>query len=81
MIALSDSLGNVEVAEGILPGQIALRPQGTNGFGYDPVFYVPDFDKTLAEMSLEQKNQISHRARAFKKAKEILLKKITITLY
>ena len=76
VIALSDPRGNVDVAEGILHGRISPKPQGSHGFGYDPVFYVPDFDNTLAEMSLGQKNQISHRARALKKTKEILLKKL-----
>ena len=73
---MADFLGNVETAEGELLGQIATKQQGTNGFGYDPVFFVPEVGKTLAEMSLDQKNRISHRAIAFKKAKDILRKKI-----
>ena len=76
VIAVSDSIGKVEIAEGVLPGQIAQTSQGTKGFGYDPVFFVPEVGKTLAEMSLDQKNRISHRAIAFKKAKDILRKKI-----
>ena len=76
VIAVSDSIGKVEIAEGVLLGQIAQTSQGTKGFGYDPVFFVPEVGKTLAEMSLDQKNRISHRAIAFKKAKDILQKKI-----
>ena len=76
VIALADFLGNVETAEGELFGQITNTQQGTSGFGYDPVFFVPEVGKTLAEMSFDEKNRISHRAVAFRKAKEILRKKI-----
>jgi XTP/dITP diphosphohydrolase len=51
---------------------ITEQPQGTSGFGYDPVFLVPEKGKTLAEMTAEEKNQVSHRARAFQRAKELL---------
>ena len=53
-------------------GAIALRPQGTGGFGYDPVFYVPSLGKLMAEMSMEEKNGISHRGQAARKAVEYL---------
>jgi XTP/dITP diphosphohydrolase len=66
------STGKVEVAEGILEGLIAEAPAGTHGFGYDPVFFIPELGKTLAELSPAQKNRISHRARAFEKIKAIL---------
>lgn len=62
----------VEVAEGVLEGLIAERPAGTHGFGYDPVFWVPELDKTLAELTATEKNRVSHRARALVKAKEFL---------
>jgi len=52
------------VAEGVLEGRIALEPRGTNGFGYDPVFELPDIGRTLAELTLEEKNRLSHRGRA-----------------
>ncbi|MDZ7765440.1 MAG: RdgB/HAM1 family non-canonical purine NTP pyrophosphatase [Melioribacteraceae bacterium] len=59
---------------GELPGQIIKELKGTNGFGYDPIFIPEGFDRTLAEMSIEEKNKISHRAKAFGELKEILLK-------
>ena len=49
-------------------GVIALSPAGDRGFGYDPVFYLPEYDLTMAELPLEKKNTISHRARALEKA-------------
>jgi XTP/dITP diphosphohydrolase len=64
--------GRVQVAMGTLDGMITEQPQGTSGFGYDPVFLVPEKGKTLAEMTAEEKNQVSHRARAFQRAKELL---------
>lgn len=57
---------------GICQGIITEAPRGTLGFGYDPVFLVPEKGKTFAEMSLEEKNRISHRGRALKKFKEYL---------
>ncbi len=61
-------------ALGELPGIIINEFRGQNGFGYDPIFVPDGFEKTLAELSLEEKNSISHRARAFNKLKEILQK-------
>lgn len=49
---------------GECPGFIAFEPKGSSGFGYDPIFYIPELGKTMAELSLEEKNRISHRARA-----------------
>ena len=62
----------VTVVEGALDGVIAETPAGTQGFGYDPVFFVPELGKTLAQLTPEEKNRISHRARAFGKLKELL---------
>ena len=56
--------GRKIVARGECPGQILLAPQGQGGFGYDPVFYLPELQKTYAELRPEEKNAISHRARA-----------------
>ncbi len=53
---------------GQLDGEIALEAKGENGFGYDPIFYNPSFGKTNAEFTLEEKNKMSHRSIAIKKA-------------
>ena len=58
--------GKKIVARGECPGEILRSPRGNNGFGYDPVFYIPEEHCTFAELSSEQKNRISHRARALK---------------
>jgi len=55
------------VAEGIWRGEIARTPRGSNGFGYDPLFFVPALGKTAAELDAEQKNRISHRGIALQK--------------
>jgi XTP/dITP diphosphohydrolase len=62
----------VQVAHGALHGVIAEEASGALGFGYDPVFFVPELGKTLAQLSAGQKNTISHRAKAFCKMREIL---------
>ena len=64
--------GRVQVAQGTLDGVIAEEASGNLGFGYDPVFLVPELSKTLAQLSADQKNMISHRAKAFTKAKALL---------
>ena len=64
--------GRVRVAQGVLDGMIAEEANGTLGFGYDPVFFVPELGKTLAQLSADQKNTISHRAKAFTQAKDLL---------
>ena len=55
---------------GVLEGRIALRAAGSNGFGYDPVFLVPQYGKTLAQLDSEIKNRISHRGKAFREIAE-----------
>jgi len=72
--AVATPSGKAEVAEGMLEGMIAEAPAGTQGFGYDPIFFVPQLGKTLAQLAPGEKNRISHRARAFSKVREILLK-------
>lgn len=62
----------VLVVTGIVEGVILEEPRGNNGFGYDPLFYIPELDKTMAELTLEEKNQISHRGRALVKLAEKL---------
>jgi len=54
----------VEVADGTVEGEILDAPRGTGGFGYDPLFYLPDLDQTMAELDLEMKLSLSHRGRA-----------------
>ena len=61
--------------EDYLYGEISREYRGDNGFGYDPIFYVPNLDKNLAELSLEEKNKISHRALCLKKLIKYLIKK------
>ena len=58
--------------EGVCEGRIAFAPSGNGGFGYDPIFFIPEYNCTMAELDETIKNQISHRARAAVKAKEIL---------
>lgn len=62
------------IVEGELRGGITEEQSGVGGFGYDPVFFVPEAGKTMAELSFEEKNRISHRRRALDKAREFLLK-------
>lgn len=64
--------GREYVTEGSVEGRILFAEKGNDGFGYDPVFYLPDMGKTMAELSLDQKNELSHRAKAFAKAVPIL---------
>jgi XTP/dITP diphosphohydrolase len=61
-----------EVFEGILEGRIASEPAGCYGFGYDPVFFVPEYNRTVAQMTAEMKNRISHRGQALRLLKKSL---------
>lgn len=71
-IALAEPSGYTRVVEGVIEGVIADAPRGKNGFGYDPIFFVPELGKTLAELTPEHKNRISHRARAARAARVLL---------
>ena len=64
--------GQELVTLGEIQGRIDYEEKGKNGFGYDPIFYVPEFGKTTAELTDEEKNSISHRGRALRKMKEKL---------
>ena len=64
--------GTVEVTRGTIEGRIGYEEKGENGFGYDPIFYVPEYGCTTAELSPEQKNEISHRGKALRLMKEII---------
>lgn len=71
-LAFPDGEGTAFTFDGVFEGYIASEPRGKDGFGYDPVFFVPERNKTAAELTLEEKNAISHRARALRKLKEFL---------
>lgn len=60
------------LCEGVCDGVIALAPRGTQGHGYDPIFYVPELGKTMAELEMAEKNRISHRGHAARRAAAIL---------
>ena len=70
--ALAMPGGHARVATGTLVGVIAERCVGSQGFGYDPVFLLPELGRTLAELTAEEKNRISHRAKAFRAMADIL---------
>lgn len=72
VIALATPRGEVELCSGECRGYIAFAPRGKHGFGYDPVFYLPELDMTMAELPLSLKNNVSHRGQAAQKAAEIL---------
>ncbi|MGB3903476.1 MAG: XTP/dITP diphosphatase [Anaerolineae bacterium] len=72
VIAVAEPEGGVWTTEGKCEGVIALAPKGEHGFGYDPVFYLPDQEKTMAQLAPEVKNRISHRARAAREIRPIL---------
>ena len=74
VIAIAKPDGTVQFCDGECKGTITIKTSGANGFGYDPVFYLPEFGKTMAELPADVKNQISHRAKAAQKAKMLLLK-------
>ena len=72
VIAVAEPTGAFKLFEGACEGVIALEPRGKAGFGYDPVFYLPSLKKSMGELSPEEKNGISHRGRAARKAVEYL---------
>ena len=72
VIAIATPEGQVEFASGTCRGIITLKPRGEHGFGYDPVFYLPELDKTMAELPQDIKNQLSHRGKAAGKAHRVL---------
>jgi len=73
-IAIASPSGEVQLAEGICPGEIIPEERGTGGFGYDPIFLLTERGRTMAELNMEEKNRLSHRARAVLAAKPILRK-------
>ena len=75
VIACAYPDGTVDTATGIIEGKLAKEPKGENGFGYDPIFYLPERGMTTGEMEPEEKNAISHRGIAIRKMVEILKKR------
>ena len=74
IIAIATPDGKVELCSGECYGFITFAPRGEHGFGYDPVFYLPELGKTMAELPLSLKNQVSHRGRAASQVYRVLLK-------
>jgi XTP/dITP diphosphohydrolase len=72
MIAIASLDGEVALCQGECQGIIAFEPKGDNGFGYDPIFYLTELGKTMAELSMDEKNAVSHRGLAVRKARRIL---------
>jgi len=72
VIAMADPQGGVRLCRGECPGLVAEAPQGEGGFGYDPIFYLPERGLTMAQLSAEEKNAISHRGRAAQAARQVL---------
>lgn len=72
-IAVASPSGEVELATGECEGEIIPEERGSNGFGYDPIFFIPDIGRTMAELEMDEKNRLSHRARAIQNSIPILL--------
>jgi len=72
VIAIATPEGKLKLCQGKCHGIIAFEAKGENGFGYDPIFYLPKLAKTMAELPLELKNQLSHRGEAAQRARKIL---------
>ncbi len=77
VVAIATPAGKVNTRAGSLEGVITDLPRGEHGFGYDPIFYIPSFGQTLAELHPNVKNNISHRAEASAAAKELLAKMLS----
>ena len=64
--------GNIRTVREAMEGRIGYEERGENGFGYDPIFYLPEYGCTSAELSMEEKNKISHRGKALRAIKDVL---------
>lgn len=73
VLVLADGDTIIATAEGTFEGLMLIEPRGTGGFGYDPYFFLPELGKTVAELSAEEKNAISHRGKALRKLRSKLL--------
>lgn len=72
VIAIASPDGEMITCHGECQGIITFEPKGKEGFGYDPVFYLPELDKTMAELTMKEKNKVSHRGKAAKEARRYL---------
>jgi XTP/dITP diphosphohydrolase len=72
VLAMVSTDGREAVAEGSCRGRIGFREMGRRGFGYDPIFILPQYGKTMAQLTLEEKNRVSHRGKALRKLKKII---------
>jgi len=72
VIAIATPSGEVKTCSGECPGFITFKASGSHGFGYDPIFYLPQLKKTMAQLTMAEKNGISHRARAAARARKLL---------
>ncbi|MEW6034106.1 MAG: RdgB/HAM1 family non-canonical purine NTP pyrophosphatase [Chloroflexota bacterium] len=72
VIAIDSGSGESTLCEGECRGSICFDPRGMEGFGYDPVFYLPELGRSMGELSLEEKGRVSHRAMAARKARQVL---------
>jgi len=80
VVAICFGEDDVEVVQGKVTGRITTEVRGEQGFGYDPVFFLPYYEKTFAEIPPEEKNKISHRAIAISKARELLIKRFELKI-
>jgi non-canonical purine NTP pyrophosphatase, rdgB/HAM1 family len=71
-VAIASTTGNIKLATGQCKGEIIPEERGNNGFGYDPIFFIPEIGHTMAELELHEKNSLSHRAQAIQNAIPIL---------
>jgi len=71
-VAIAAPAGKVQLADGRCDGEIIPQERGSNGFGYDPIFLIPELGRTMAELGMDEKNRLSHRARAIQNAIPIL---------
>jgi len=72
-VALASPDGAVHFSEGVCQGEIIPQERGMNGFGYDPIFLIPELGRTMAELNMEEKNRLSHRAQAVVAIQPLLL--------
>lgn len=76
VIAAAFPDGTEETRRGTIEGRIAHESAGENGFGYDPIFYVPEYECTTGQLSAEQKNAVSHRGKALRAMKEVIRQRV-----